>query len=374
MKIRTFRAPSLQEALQQVREALGPGASVLQMRELKTKSRFGRRTSSVFEVEASAEVVVQSRFAAQGKQRPSDTSQIASTAHSQEPEQTRLVSNPLATRFDGTVTAATLPPFDASSAAGQLFHDLVGYGIDAATASTLIAAATSEDSGGEQDYEALRSRVVQQLADRLATGGSIPMQADQPTVVAFVGPTGVGKTTTLAKIASEIRASSDCNIGLMTMDTSRRGAVDQLLYFAERLSASLEVVSDPRQVKSALKRLDDCRLVLIDTAGRGPADTGQLRLLKELLSAAQPDSTHLVLSAVSSSAAIRDAIHRFRLLGPTHLIISKLDECVDFGSWLTHLLSTELPVSYLTTGQMCAGGLTVADGLRLAAALTGGES
>ena len=155
------------------------------------------------------------------------------------------------------------------------------------------------------------------------------------------------------------------------MDTFRLGGVDQLLYHADELSLALEVISSPDQVAPALDRLKDCDLVLLDTAGRSSADREQLQQLQDLLEAAQPDATHLVISSTSSIQYAQALVEIYSSIAPSHLLISKMDEPSDFGSWLTYLLKSDIPLSYVTTGQKVPDDLSPADPVNLATSLFG---
>lgn len=436
MEVRTFRASSLQEALRQVRETLGPDASVLHTREIK-KSRLGLFARSEIEVEASLDVPVASRFAKHSSvaahapapnasrktiataqphtstapsevepiveetlaTRPRDPqssplpsspatnapaveqtqqeSYISRSGYRDEQIHSRTATQPPAFPISTSPTSSVAGPTKLpgiSSAAMDIISDLMDFGIDSRVAKELIQEATERCSEVDrEDPWMVQVSLNQSVAKRLNVSGSIEIDADEQKVVALVGSTGVGKTTTLAKIAAGFRFDLGCQVGLITLDTFRLGAVDQLLQYAELISAPLEVVSSPDEVTAALGRLRECDLVLLDTAGRSPRDAGQLRVLAQFLEKAQPDSTHLVVSASSSRRHIEDTLANFDAVNPTNLLITKLDEAVDFGAWLPVLCESHLPVSYLTTGQHVPQDIVVASPRRLARELLGGD-
>jgi flagellar biosynthesis protein FlhF len=154
-------------------------------------------------------------------------------------------------------------------------------------------------------------------------------------------------------------------VGLMGLDSVRLGAVDQLLHYADWLSAPLEVVSSAEEVGSALLRLRSCDVVLMDTAGRAPRDHRQLTELREILEHAQPDATHLVVSASSAVGHVEQTLRAFAEIKPTHLMITKLDESVDFGLWFSLLQTCPLPLSYLTFGQQVPQDIVAATSSRV---------
>jgi flagellar biosynthesis protein FlhF len=170
-------------------------------------------------------------------------------------------------------------------------------------------------------------------------------------VVALVGPTGVGKTTTIAKLAAHYRLREKCRVGLVTVDTYRIAAVEQLKTYAEIMDVPLEVVATPLQMRDALQRLSGLDLVLIDTAGRSPRDAVRLAELRRLLAESQADEVHLVLSAVAGADTIDVACEAFSTVGASALILTKLDEAVSLD-WLPALVARHrLPLSYTTSGQ-----------------------
>src|SRR5256885_1984087 len=170
-------------------------------------------------------------------------------------------------------------------------------------------------------------------------------------VVALVGPTGVGKTTTVAKLAANFKLVHGLRPGLVTVDTYRIAAVEQLRTYAEIIDLPLAVANAPSEMKPALDELGDVDLVLIDTAGRSPRDEVKIRELADFLAEARPDEVHLVLSAVAGERSLRSAVERFSVVRADRLILTKLDEADGLGGVLAVLGHADRPVSYLTTGQ-----------------------
>jgi flagellar biosynthesis protein FlhF len=192
-------------------------------------------------------------------------------------------------------------------------------------------------------------------------------------VVALVGPTGVGKTTTVAKLAANFKLVHGLRPGLVTVDTYRIAAVEQLRTYAEIIDLPLAVANEPAQMRDALESLGRVDLVLIDTAGRSPRDEVKIRELADFLAEAKPDEVHLVLSATSAERSLRAAVERFALARADRLILTKLDEADGLGGILAAIGQANLPVSYLTTGQAVPDDIEPADRRRLARLILGHE-
>ncbi len=169
--------------------------------------------------------------------------------------------------------------------------------------------------------------------------------------LALVGPTGVGKTTTLAKIAAAYLSKYSNSIALITIDTYRIAAVEQLKVYGEIMHLPVEVVITPEQLEKAIDRHGDKELILIDTAGRSPRDSFCIDELAAFLRPELNIDKHLVLSATTRELELLDAIDRFQGLGITHTIFTKIDECATLGILLNVQLQNANPLSYLTNGQ-----------------------
>ena len=190
-------------------------------------------------------------------------------------------------------------------------------------------------------------------------------------VAMLVGPTGVGKTTTIAKLAGRFGLEGDLRVGLITVDTYRVAAVDQLRTYAEIIDLPLQVVSSPEELPAALARFAEFDLVLIDTAGRSPHDDRQLEELKQLVAAATPDDICLVLSLASGAKSLRTTAERFAAVRPTSLILTKLDEAAGCGGLLSVSRDIAVPISYFTLGQEVPRDLEPANACRAARLVLG---
>lgn len=174
-----------------------------------------------------------------------------------------------------------------------------------------------------------------------------------PNIVVLIGPTGVGKTTTIAKLAAAygLNAKFRNSVALFTMDTFRIGATDQLQHYAQIIDVDMEVLYRPEDVDSALSRHQDKSLIIVDTAGRCQKDTQELTELRSFIDRLPAASRYLVLSATSKYVDMLDTIKCFGRVGFEHIIFTKVDETNTIGPLLAVLFKTGKSLAYITNGQ-----------------------
>jgi len=193
----------------------------------------------------------------------------------------------------------------------------------------------------------------------------------RPLTIALIGPTGVGKTTTIAKLAANFKLREKKKVGLITIDTYRIAAVDQLRTYASIIGVPLEVISQPQDMAKALAKCAHCDVVLIDTAGRSQRDDPKLEQLSAFIAAADPHEVHLVLSSTCTQSALMDIVDRFNRLRVDRIIFTKLDEAVTFGVLLNVTRKVNKKLSYFTTGQEVPHQIEPGRSDRLAALVLG---
>ncbi len=195
-------------------------------------------------------------------------------------------------------------------------------------------------------------------APRARRGFAWPFRAERaraasrrPRVIALVGPTGAGKTTTIAKLANHPQAFAERRVGWLCLDTYRIGGVEQARQYAELSKLPFEVAWDVKDVVRALHRLRACDVVLVDTAGRGPRAAADLRATQERLLAIAPDEVHLVIPAGQQRTLAHRTITAHLPLGVTHLLPTKLDEFPDERGLLELARQFALPMRWVADGQ-----------------------
>lgn len=222
---------------------------------------------------------------------------------------------------------------------------------------SLVGAIASMLPATDGDSDSLAARVI---AKKSKSGARAAFH------VAFIGPTGVGKTTSIAKIAAMLRLRHGLQVGLVTADTYRIAAVEQLRTYAQILALPLEVAMQPDDLTAACERLASCDVVLIDTAGRSQNDKSRLAELGEFLRAGAADEVHLVLSATSSERALLREAAAFGALGVDRIVLTKLDEAAGFGTLLSVTRKLGMRISFVTTGQEVPKDLEPASARRFA--------
>ncbi|SHE56634.1 flagellar biosynthesis protein FlhF [Clostridium fallax] len=170
-------------------------------------------------------------------------------------------------------------------------------------------------------------------------------------VIAFVGPTGVGKTTTIAKIAGELALIKEKKVGLITIDTYRIGAVEQLKTYSEIINIPFEVVTTLKGMEKAIEDMKECDVILIDTTGTNSKNSMQISEMRALINKANPDKINLVVSSTIKNKDIEGILKGYKALGYESVIITKLDETSAYGSLINILFESKVPLSYITLGQ-----------------------
>jgi flagellar biosynthesis protein FlhF len=365
----------MKEALSRVRRDLGGDAVILASREVRSRRLLGLGSRAVVEVTASdtmppADVTIGA---------PSKAEPIGKI-HTQETPVPAAKSPALEARFGEELSrlhamVETLSRHgridhlvpDLATALIPAYSQLIEADVPEILARRLIehvreCLETDQLDNPESIHATLRDAVEQCIP----IAPPVVAVADVRRVVALVGPTGVGKTTTVAKLAASFKLARGVRVGLVTVDTYRIAAVEQLRTYAEIIDLPLGVVNDPSEMPGAINDLGAVDLVFIDTAGRSPRDEVKIRELAEFLRQARPDEVHLVLSAVAGERSLRAAIERFARVQIDRLILTKLDEADSLGGCLAVLASSGRPLSYVTTGQAVPDDIEAADRKRLA--------
>ena len=242
----------------------------------------------------------------------------------------------------------------ANDRSGSLFGELVSQGIEPDLADKLV---TSASRGNPAPGEA-RNRVRRLLTDMIVVDPPAELQAKGRLVSVFIGPTGVGKTTTIAKIAGQASIRLKKKVALISTDMMRVGGHEQLTRYGALLNVATHVCSDLSTLKSLIQSLDDRELILVDTPGASPSDLARLAKLEPSL--ALPEArVNLVVGSNTRSGDVAKILKRFQRFSPKRVIFTKLDETDSKAAIVGDLLRSEMAVSYVTNGQRVPDDLVI---------------
>jgi flagellar biosynthesis protein FlhF len=330
--VQTFRAADTRSALDAVSRALGEDAIIIGTREIGG-GLWGRPQ---IEITASSGL---------GDDGPEPDRRFRA-----EIDSLRRVVAELRARLPGAspplrppAEESALPPIYRERVR-DLSRQLVARGVEPEVAEKILQEALAKAPAANELPTAVRAIIAGYLPVSIA-----PWLTSERLVLALVGPTGVGKTTTIAKIAARALLDSHLKVALITIDNYRLGARDHLARYGEIMRLPLHVATDRETLQGALGRVADANLVLVDTAGRSDQET--IAAQGALLESAPTIEIALTLSAASGARELRAAVQRFRRLAPQRLIFTKLDEADGPGNILAAVLAARRPVVCVANGQ-----------------------
>lgn len=230
------------------------------------------------------------------------------------------------------------------------------------------------NKGSDIDY--ILSHIYQKLVLKFGQPKPIEFQGSKPTVAFFIGPTGVGKTTTIAKVASRYKVDEGKKVAFLTADTYRIAATEQLRTYANILDMPLTIVYSSEEIQDAVRNLSEYDLILVDTAGFSHKNAAQCEDVKKLiggLSAGNKTEVYLVLSATTKYRDLQDMCNIYRTFADYRLIFTKLDETSCYGNLLNIHLYSGADLSYATYGQNVPDDIEVFDTQKIVKKLLGGD-
>lgn len=243
---------------------------------------------------------------------------------------------------------------------------LIKNDIDPQIAENLIKGLPNEQSIVASDPVIIRQLICDRITNYLQRVAGINVPAHGCKVVALIGPTGVGKTTTIAKLAANFAIKEGYRVALITADTYRIAAVEQLKTYADIINVPIEIVYSTDEMKAALYRHRDKQLVLIDTAGRSPRNSYQLDELKLMLTADPYIETHLVLSCTTKYKEALEIVKNFSVCSPQKFLFTKVDEASNLGTIFNLIYQFPTTLSYMTNGQNVPDDIEIADPKKIA--------
>jgi len=214
--------------------------------------------------------------------------------------------------------------------------------------------------------QTVKGRLGETLGRLIKFAGTLKLKKNSPRIIALVGPTGVGKTTTTAKLAAMYALNKGNKVALITMDIFRVGAVEQLKTYSRIMGIPLEVASTPKELEKAVEKHSACDLIFIDTAGRSHKDKEKLDEMRNFLENRFQLEVYLCLSATTKDRELEEILNRFKIFQVSKVVFTKIDECESFGNMVNLLMKDNLQIAYFTTGQRVPEDIEIATPAKLA--------
>lgn len=347
MKVKRFYGDTMPDLLNQVKSELGSEAIIIQSRKVRKGGMFGFFGPPLLEVIAAADN--DNRKTSLDSEREHRLDQL------------RLIQNDAVSRqvselkkmLEGNSMPSHLHSIPRQVFPGcfeRIFQVLLSNDVGENTAREIVDRAMYKINQSRwQDPTAVNADLLEIITDYFKD--YIKENSEEKERIALVGPTGVGKTTTIAKLAAIASVLKDKKVALITIDTFRVAALDQLRTYADIISVSMDVAHTPRELKSLLDKYQDKDLVLIDTVGRSPFNKLQIAEIKGFLDACPELKIYLVLSMATNQKDLNEIVVSFGKFSVTKLIFTKLDETQRYGTILNVVTAFKKELAYVTTGQ-----------------------
>lgn len=380
MKIKKYVAKDYQTALKQAKEEMGRDAIILQSRQIKRRGLLSFFYAPLVEITVAADNTLQVHT--DRLRKPSAPS--PELVKTDQPVKTILTDTSLASRDDellselqnmkGLIEEIKSSMYELELIGGlpeqlqALYEILVNNHVDREIALTIVSNLSSRLSeSGLDGFGQARELCLLALQEYFCEVQPIEVAPDKKgTVVFIVGPTGVGKTTTIAKLAANMAFMEGKDVALVTLDTYRISAAEQLRTFAEIIGVPITVVFDNTDLGTAIEEFKEKDLIFVDTAGRSPNNPGQIDELRGFIDTAHPDETILVLSVTTDSSDLLHIYQQFEKVGIDKVIFTKLDETYHYGTILNTIYEIKKPIAYFTTGQNVPDDIEVPDSSKMA--------
>ena len=397
MIIKKFTAPTMTEALAKVRDELGTEAIILNTRSSRAGGVFDFVGRSSVEVTAAVDenISKENGGAAQPSRRP-PASIGPSDARLYPPAETTVYEpsdgrkipvrrtdevsvKELNSRvnIEGIMedikdlkrtikvlseTALTAEMSGLPSHLATLLSTMKESGIDDKIAKRVTRQLLNELSGVElSDPSLIVDSATKLLMAGIGDVSPVVFAGARPRIVAFVGPTGTGKTTTIAKLATDFSLNMDKKVSVLSIDTKRVDAVGQLKAYCRIVNIPLHIAYNPDDLPGIMPKIMDRDITLVDTPGLAPMDRKQMMDMIEFLQKLVPQEVHLTISVTTSLPEMKRIFENFNTLKPNRILYTKLDETSNYGTMISFAIFSKKPVSYVTFGQNVPGDFSIAD-------------
>jgi len=353
LKVRFFTADSIQNAMAQVKNVLGRDAIILHTRTFRKGGFMGFFAKDKVEVMAAIDTPIAPIV--EKKIQP---------VHVTENKNLAAVQLELATMRN--LLEQALCKNSQEFKTSPILDLLMNNDIERHIAQQIIIDLNIDNESTSPVTPELKELIIKQIKDKVQCVEGIKVPAVGRKITAFIGPTGVGKTTTIAKLAAKFAIQDRYNVALITADTYRVSAVEQLKTYSDIMGIPIYVVYTADELKRALDSSLDKQLILIDTAGRSPHNLEQLEELEKFLQIDDTIEKHLVLSATTKYKDALDIVENFSACSSDKVIFTKLDEARNIGTIVNLLYQVPIPLSYVTNGQNVPDDIELVDPQKLA--------
>lgn len=336
MKIKKYIGQTAHEAMLKLKMELGPDAVVLNTKTIRAKGLFKYFKKPLIEITAAFE-----------DKDLLKNNNINNYDHklnniSEELIELKKIMNSFPTKKQAD--EGLIPPLNE-------FHNImVNNGVNPKISTNLLTKIEEEVNLKEKDINTIKNIIKFNLSEIMGKPQPIVINEDQK-IIFFIGPTGVGKTTTLAKIAANLVLQNQYKIGLITSDTYRIAAVEQLKIYSDILQLPLEIAYNKDDMTMALNHFKDKDIIFVDTAGRNHNSFEQIEELKDIINTSNNKEIFLLINATIDFKALKSLISKYDFLDDFKLIVTKIDEAENYGNLLNIKYITNKELSYYTTGQ-----------------------
>lgn len=373
MAVRKFRAKSIQEAVKKIKEDMGPDAMILSTKRISGGFR-NPYAKAMFEVAATPlnGLPGSQQQPVEGMDRKSDLSdrpcnfRISEDIHevNSEDRWNEIRAELLSIKDMICLLNQTggFPDFlNMYPECINLYAKLVEAGISETKVHDFMKKCGVASNPQSLGSEEITKRVLKEILSSISVFSPFGAGNGKRQLAAFIGPTGVGKTTTIAKLAAELSLKRKKRVGLISIDSYRIGAIEQLKTYAAIMGLPCLPAFSRRDLETAVRKMEGRDIVLIDTAGQSHLDRDRLSELCRLMEGNLSISSHLVLSTTTKMQDMREAADNFAILDPKTYVFTKVDETKRNGSIVDQVLTLKMPVSFVTNGQKVPEDIMPAD-------------
>ncbi len=357
MQIKKFKAKTLREAIAEMKKEFGDEAIVLSTKVLNDFSNGIEQ--KMFEITASMDSEDSFETVEQIKKTENKPKDFQTEIKRMTEKIYGVASDTKRTKVDFITNKNIDTPKQENPAVKKVKQNLIDKDVNEkianAVANKLNQYSPLIDESNKEDY------IVSTLASMIPTSDFKLNTGSKPKVISLVGPTGVGKTTCIAKLAVISKILHNLNIGLISIDTYRLGALDQLKIFSEISNIDFLVAYEPSDIPKFMRKFKNKDIVFIDTVGRSQNNTKLLKSINDFLTQVKVNETYLVLNSTSDYKIMLDVAKKFKVLNYDGLIFSKLDEAISYGNIVNLVSEIRTPIKYLTNGQVIPDDIIAAD-------------